>query len=383
MKIKNIITRSKLTLPLLLIATVLVIVTVIIFIFEKNGESGYKNIFDAFWWSVVTISTTGYGQIVPVTIAGRIVALFTIMSGVLLTALLTGTIASSYLNNISRTRSGLMEFKKIKDHIIICGWRGNMGEFLKNIVSESTLSLDNIIVVADAPQEMVDSVFESLQEFKFVRGSFFDKNILAKANVKQATKAVVLADQMNNKSGFEVDSQTVMTVISLKALNKNIYVSAQLLEKNFEIYLQRAKCDEIMYAKSLNNDILMQVIAQNGMSNIIAALFSNEGACRIRVESVKSSFINKTVQDIKTFVAENFSHSILLGILEHTGKQHEIKDQAIRQAQRTAQFPEMLKNLREVQNIKAYKPVMIPADDYIINRHSAMILLERKEHGKK
>jgi hypothetical protein len=41
---------------------------------------------------------------------------------------------------------------------------------------------------------------------------------------------------------------------------------------------------------ALNNDILTQVIAQNGMSNIIAALFSNDGVCKIRVESVKSSF---------------------------------------------------------------------------------------------
>lgn len=383
MKIKNILTRSKLTIPLTLVGIVSLVVTVIVFFVERNAESGVKNIFDAFWWSIITMSTTGYGLIVPVTVAGRIIALITIGSGVLLTALLTGTIASSYLNNISRTRSGLMEFKKIKDHVIICGWRQDMTMFIKSIISASTISLDKIIVVSDAPQEKVDSVFETLQEFKFVRGSFFDKNILNKANVKHASKAVVLADQMVRKSDFEVDSQTVMTVISLKALNKNIHVSAQLLERNFEVYLQRAKCDEIMYAKSLNNDVLTHIVAQNGMSNIISALLASDSTCKIKVEAINPKFINKTVEDIKTFLAEKFSHSILLGILEHTGKQHEIMNQSIREAQRTAHFPAMLQSLKNIQNIKAYNPVMIPDDDYRIKQYSAMILLERKEHGKK
>lgn len=56
----------------------------------------------AMWWAVVTITTVGYGDVVPFTGAGRIIAGLTMISGIFLLALPVGIVASSFIEVIRR-----------------------------------------------------------------------------------------------------------------------------------------------------------------------------------------------------------------------------------------------------------------------------------------
>ena len=65
--------------------------------FEQNVQPEYfGSIPDAMWWTLVTLTTLGYGDIVPMTVAGKFVATFTALMGVCVVALLTGIVATSF-----------------------------------------------------------------------------------------------------------------------------------------------------------------------------------------------------------------------------------------------------------------------------------------------
>lgn len=57
---------------------------------------------DAMWWAIVTLTTVGYGDIVPITLAGRIIAGFTMVTGMLMLALPIGIVATAFSEEIHR-----------------------------------------------------------------------------------------------------------------------------------------------------------------------------------------------------------------------------------------------------------------------------------------
>ena len=57
---------------------------------------------DALWWAIVTLGTVGYGDAVPVTLAGRLIAGVTIFAGLLMVALPVGIVASAFADEVHR-----------------------------------------------------------------------------------------------------------------------------------------------------------------------------------------------------------------------------------------------------------------------------------------
>lgn len=62
------------------------------------------SIIHAMYWSLITLTTVGYGDISPVTPVGQLVASFTALLGVATVAMFTGIIASSFSRQIARRR---------------------------------------------------------------------------------------------------------------------------------------------------------------------------------------------------------------------------------------------------------------------------------------
>lgn len=73
------------------------------------GATAFRNIVTTFWWSITTITTVGYGDVVPQTPIGRLVAAFTMIAGILCIALPTGVIATTFTDRYHEARAKQQE----------------------------------------------------------------------------------------------------------------------------------------------------------------------------------------------------------------------------------------------------------------------------------
>jgi voltage-gated potassium channel len=77
-----------------------------IYYFENEAQPEYfSSIFDSLWWSIVTLTTVGYGDVYPITIGGRVFTFFILLIGLGIVAIPTGIISSS-LTKVADRNSG-------------------------------------------------------------------------------------------------------------------------------------------------------------------------------------------------------------------------------------------------------------------------------------
>jgi voltage-gated potassium channel len=75
----------------------------IMYLAERHAQPDkFGTIPDAMWWAIVTLGTIGYGDVVPVTVLGRMVASVTIFIGLIMVALPIGIIATAFAEEVHR-----------------------------------------------------------------------------------------------------------------------------------------------------------------------------------------------------------------------------------------------------------------------------------------
>jgi voltage-gated potassium channel len=86
----------------ILIGATLVAATAMHIVERHVQPEKFGTIPDAMWWAIVTLGTIGYGDVVPVTPLGRVIAAATIFAGLIMVALPVGIVATAFANEIHR-----------------------------------------------------------------------------------------------------------------------------------------------------------------------------------------------------------------------------------------------------------------------------------------
>lgn len=355
-------------------------------VFVVDAPSKYEgkinNLWDALWWSWVTITTTGYGDYTPKSPTGRIVAMLTMIIGVIFVGLLTGRIASFLVEQTLKEGRGLMDFSKFRNHFVICGWKKSMEKVLCDILQLSTgLKPENIVLIANITPEAIELFKQQnpdLAGVNFLRGEHYNENMLLKANVKTARKILILSDESEAISATEADSRTVIAAMTLSKLVKSVPVCAELLDKKFETYLQNAHVDEIIYSNEYSRALLANASAATGIAKVLNILLDAHSPNILCTREIPENFVGKTFKELRNYF-EDIHHAIVLGILENIGNFYDRKREALKEAQKTPDISKLVKNLAQVKEMENNRPFLNPPEDYKVPENAHAILIERKE----
>jgi voltage-gated potassium channel len=97
--------RKSFIAALYLLAIAVILTSCLMYYVEHDAQPDkFASIPDAMYWSIITLTTVGYGDVVPVTWVGQIIAPLTGLMGVCTVAMLTGIVASAFSNQMARRK---------------------------------------------------------------------------------------------------------------------------------------------------------------------------------------------------------------------------------------------------------------------------------------
>ncbi|GAA0645744.1 NAD-binding protein [Salarchaeum japonicum] len=200
-------------------------------------------VLDAFWFTLVTSSTVGYGDITPTTQTGRLFGLSVLVLGtasfaIALGALLGPAIEARFANALGRMTQSQLE--ALDNHVIVAGY-GDLTEPL--IVELRENDTPFVVVTPDA------SVPDKLPEETVLVADPSDEAVLDRAGIDHA-RAVVAAT--NN------DGEDALVVLTARQMNADVRIVAAATDKENEPKLRRAGADAVISPAVIGGHLLMR-----------------------------------------------------------------------------------------------------------------------------
>ena len=355
--------------------SVMLFLMYIVYITEKGTSTTITSFFDVVWYTLVTIATVGYGDVAPITRSGRLAGMFLLLFGVIIFGGISGKVASTLFDAQLKKDRGLIKLSRISGHFIICGWKPDFEHILDGIFSANpNLTTDQIVLINNAPQEQIDRIKSTtrFRGMKFLTGDYTDEATLLRANVKEAARVLVLADRSQSFSPLEIDSRTVLTILTIENLNPRIYTAAELIDSKFEKHLSLAKCDEIILTQDYERSLLVSASSGQGLSHVLRELLTEVSSEGLVIEDIPKEYVGQCYKDFRRSLSGG---KVLIGILENTGNFYSRRKEALAAAQKNPDMHSIVENLKKVKLLKSNEPILTPPDEYVIPQNSRAIFV--------
>ena len=254
----------------------LLIVTII------GGTASYKivegwNWFDCLYMTVITITTTGYGEINKMHMGGRIVSMFLMFFGV---GIFLYTV-NVFITTVFETTGSRWErmAKKMRDHVIVCGLGVIGREILKDLPKSRVVAIDSNLNKVDLARE---------DGFVAIHGDATDTATLEKAGVKMAAALICCMSDANN----------AFASLAAKELNPNIKTIAILRNPEAERKMKMAKVDILLSPYRDAAKKITAIVTDSPSVEFVETIFSGNVSLKLEKIIADEEFAEKTLKEL-------------------------------------------------------------------------------------
>ncbi len=284
---------------IILIGVFLIFGTVAIYHIDKAHFHSGHYVHDAFWWSLAMLFS---GQ--PLDIEGggsRTIGAVLIISGIIITSILTGTVAASLSERLSSIKKGNTHYS-FRDHIVICGWREEAIEMIGYIHQHMGKKKRHIVVIDDT----IDELPPVEKDVYFIKGNPVSEQVLLRGNVPYASAAIILSGK---GTGLLADQKTILATLAVESLSRSkcyrdIHTCAELIDSSNARNLERAYVNEMISIDDYTQDIIAQSAFIPGFVDLMNELLTNEKSDNNIYKIVGYRFVGQSFKDVYLDLSE-------------------------------------------------------------------------------
>ena len=277
---------KKIFLPALLLGIVF-----IVGIFGYRFISGYSYV-NAFYMTVTTVATVGFGEIEPLDTKGRLFTAFLIISsfGTFAYAVtsLTKYVIDGEFNSFFKTRRMSDAINKLNGHVIICGF-GRNGKQASTVLKKN----NKRFVVVENKQDVTNQMTHRYHEL-VITGDATQDEVLIRAGVKRASALITTLPN---------DADNLFIVLSARNLNAKLTIISRASDDNSDVKLKIAGANNVIMPDKVGGAHMASLVMKPDVVEFIDYITGQGGEAinleEITYNEIPESFKNKTLKDLE------------------------------------------------------------------------------------
>jgi voltage-gated potassium channel len=262
---------------------------------DRDGYRDVNNdgltLLDCFYYAVVSLSTTGYGDITPATPDARLVNVLLITPArVLFLIILVGTtlevLTDQYRNTlrVSRWR------RKLKDHVIVCGY-GTKGRAAVGALLETGFDKSRIVIVESRDAALRQAASNGLVA---IEGNATRSSVLNQADVKHC-KAVIIAT--------DTDEASVLISLTVRQLTAGqVRIIAAVREQENAALLKQSGAHHVIVTSSTAGRLLGLTTTAPPLIDVVEDLLTPGQGMALAMRSAERNEVGRNPRDLRTLV---------------------------------------------------------------------------------
>jgi len=247
------------------------------FVFGGDEPNWLDTYFHTFWWSIVTFTTVGYGDVSPETHLGKFLTIIIMLLNFGVVTLLGGAVASVLVAK-RLTGDDTLDESKFNGHLVIAGWNSYVPSILK-LIDANKDATDEVILVNETDRDIIQRVttgYERL-DIHHIPENFTHESVLRKAFLEKAGAFMILPDNSGLLPHEEPDEdKTVLTCLTAKSISESCNVIAHVLDSETVSHLQRANANEIVIPDEHVPHLLAKHVTDPGVPQFFDDLILQE-----------------------------------------------------------------------------------------------------------
>ncbi|MER5486108.1 potassium channel family protein [Streptomyces sp. NPDC002812] len=278
----------------LLMALFVMALTVLIVWIDREGYHDNANnkvdFLDCVYYATVTLSTTGYGDIVPYSDSARLVNVLLITPlRVLFLIILVGT-TLEVLTERTREEWRLSRWRKnLREHTVVVGF-GTKGRSALQTLLATGLSKEQVVIV-DPSAKVID--IANAEGFTGVVGDATRSDVLLRAEIQKA-RQIVIATQR--------DDTAVLVTLTARQLNRGAKIVAAVREEENAPLLKQSGADAVITSASAAGRLLGLSVLSPSAGTVMEDLIQQGSGLDLIERPVNRGEVGKSVRDTDDLV---------------------------------------------------------------------------------
>ena len=232
---------------------------------------------EAWYMTIITISTVGYTEVRPLTSSGEIFATFLILANIGIFAYLLSAFSYYVIQGEFFKKWHLKlvkkQINKLKDHIIICGY----GRHGKEVVEHFMIHNMPFVIIEESPDKIQD-IQKSEKKLLYIEGDATHDDILREAGLEQARALV---------TSLPNDADNLLITFSARQLNPKIDIISRASDAGAEPKLMRAGANHVVLPEQIGGYFMATLVSKPGAIEFLSFVTNEKNTVDIAFEEIR------------------------------------------------------------------------------------------------